>query len=80
MLYAPNVMVPSEYGIALSQVNAGVMSNRGFEIAAGTSKRYNKDLVVSLSANFTFARNKLEEVFETASTKTIPTDALQAGL
>src|SRR5690606_4032932 len=33
MLVSPNVVVPLEYGIGLSQENAGTMENRGFEFS-----------------------------------------------
>lgn len=68
MLLAPNVTVPGEYGIGLSQVNAGSMSNHGFELTLGTTHRFSKDLSVSLSGNITYARNKLLQVFETPAT------------
>src|SRR5690606_7133060 len=32
MLVTPNVVVPSEYGIGLSQVNSGVMENKGIDL------------------------------------------------
>lgn len=68
MLLAPNVTVPGEYGIGLSQVNAGSMSNHGFELTIGTTHRFNKDLSVSLSGNITYAHNKLLQVYETSAT------------
>jgi len=68
MLFAPKVTVPVEYGIGLSQVNSGAMSNRGFELTLGTSHRFSKDLTAGLTTNFTFARNKLLQVFETPAT------------
>lgn len=72
MLIAPNVTVPVEYGIGLSQVNAGVMQNHGFEATLGSSYNFTKDLSVSLNANFTYARNKLIQVFETNDTYNNP--------
>lgn len=68
MLFAPDVIVPSEYGISLSQVNSGSMSNHGFELSLGTTHQVTKDLRVGLAANFTYAKNKLVRVFETSST------------
>ncbi|WP_221284804.1 SusC/RagA family TonB-linked outer membrane protein [Mucilaginibacter sp. SP1R1] len=68
MLVAPTVTVPAEYGIGLSQVNGGAMSNHGLELTLGTTHRFNKDLSVSLSGNFTYSRNKQLQVFETSAT------------
>ena len=68
MLVDPQLAVPAEYGIGLSQINAGVMENRGFDFTASSQHQFSDDLEVSLGANFTYARNKLIEVFETATT------------
>jgi TonB-linked SusC/RagA family outer membrane protein len=68
MLVNPDVIVPSEYGIGLSQVNAGVMKNQGIDISIGSSYSISKDLRVSLSGNFTYAKNTLLKVFETSTT------------
>ncbi|HMH32972.1 MAG TPA: TonB-dependent receptor [Puia sp.] len=68
MLFPPTVTVPLEYGVALAQVNSGAMSNRGFELSVGSTRHFSKDLTVSLKTNFTFARNKLLQVFETDAT------------
>lgn len=68
MLFAPTVTVPAEYGVGLSQVNSGIMSNHGFEVTLGSSHSFSKDLRVGLNVNFTYAQNKLLQVFETAAT------------
>lgn len=68
MLFAPTVTVPAEYGIGLSQVNSGIMSNHGFEATLGSSHRFSNGLRVGLNLNYTFARNKLLQVFETSAT------------
>ena len=68
MLANPTVIVPVEYGVSLSQVNAGKMDNRGVDLTMGTSFTVIKDLRISLSGNFTYAQNKLLEVFETSTT------------
>src|SRR5690606_28873577 len=68
MLVPPTVITPVEYGIGLSQENAGKMENRGIEIMARINKRINKDFDFSLNGNITFVKNKLIEVFETAAT------------
>jgi TonB-linked SusC/RagA family outer membrane protein len=68
MLVNPDVIVPSEYGIGLSQVNAGIMQNKGIDLSIGSTYNISKDLQVSLSGNLTYARNSLLKVFETATT------------
>ena len=68
MLLAPNVIVPLEYGIRLSQQNAGIMKNQGIDFSISSVHKIRKDLQVSLDANFTYAKNALLQVFETSST------------
>lgn len=72
MLVSPNVVVPLEYGIGLSQVNAGVMENQGFELMVSSRYAVTKDLTVSLTGNLTYAKNKLLQVFETPVTYNNP--------
>lgn len=68
MLFPPTVTVPLEYGVGLAQVNSGAMSNHGVEITLGTSHRFTNDLTVGFTTNFTYAKNKLLQVFETDAT------------
>ena len=68
MLLSPGVTVPVEYGVDLSQVNAGIMQNRGFELSVSSNYNISKDLSVGFSGNFTFARNKMLEIFENPAT------------
>lgn len=68
MLVNPDVIVPAEYGIGLSQVNAGVMQNQGVDLSIGSTYRVSPDLRVSLNGNFTYAKNALLQVFEAAAT------------
>lgn len=72
MLTSPTVVVPAEYGVSLSQVNAGEMTNKGFDLTISTHKNVGKDVNFSLGSNFTFAKNKLVEVFESAVTYNNP--------
>ncbi|RQP08401.1 MAG: TonB-dependent receptor [Parapedobacter sp.] len=72
MLLNPNVVIPVEYGIGLSQENAGIMSNRGIEFSFRASRALSSDLSVSLGGNFTYAKNKLLQVFETDVTYNNP--------
>lgn len=64
MLLPPNVQVPIEYGIDLSQMNAGIMENRGFELTVSSNYNIDKDWRVGFTANFTYAKNKTIEIFE----------------
>jgi TonB-linked SusC/RagA family outer membrane protein len=68
MLANPDVTVPVEYGVGLSQVNAGVMENKGIDLTIGTNYTISKDLAFSISGNFTYAKNALLQVFETPTT------------
>ncbi|OFX32956.1 MAG: hypothetical protein A2W90_01735 [Bacteroidetes bacterium GWF2_42_66] len=68
MLVTPDVVVPSEYGIGLSQVNKGIMENRGIDLNIGSTYRLSKDIQFSINGTFTYARNKLLQVYETAAT------------
>lgn len=72
MLLSPNIVVPQEYGLQLAQENAGIMDNRGIEISIGTSKKFNNGLQVSLDGNFTYAQNKVIQLYESPVTKNDP--------
>jgi TonB-linked SusC/RagA family outer membrane protein len=72
MLLAPQVTLPVEYGLALSQENKGRMSSRGFEVSLGTRKKYSSDLDFSIFGNFSYAKNKMLEVFETDAERKNP--------
>jgi TonB-linked SusC/RagA family outer membrane protein len=72
MLLNPDIIVPQEYGLRIAQTNAGIMENRGVELTLGSSKRFDNGLQISLDANFTYARNKLIQIFETKTTYNIP--------
>lgn len=68
MLTSPDVITPAEYGIGLSQVNEGVMKNRGIDLSIGSVYNISKNLQISLSSNLTYAKNTLLYVFETPAT------------
>jgi TonB-linked SusC/RagA family outer membrane protein len=72
MLLQPNITVPIEYGLALAQENAGIMSNHGFELTLGTQHSFHNGLQLGLNGNFSYAKNKLLQVFETAATRNNP--------
>ena len=72
MLLSPNIIVPQEYGLTLAQQNAGIMDNHGIEVSLGTTKRFSNGLQVSVDGNFTYAKNKLIQVFENGVTRNNP--------
>ena len=72
MLVDPVTVVPVEYGINLPQTNAGIMSNHGIELVLGTNNRFSNGLQLGVSGNFSFARNKLLQVYESDATKNNP--------
>jgi TonB-linked SusC/RagA family outer membrane protein len=72
MLVDKGNAVPAEYGIPLGLVNAGVMSNHGVEFSFTATHTFTNDLQVSVGGNFTYARNKVEQLFETDATYNNP--------
>jgi TonB-linked SusC/RagA family outer membrane protein len=72
MLLAPQVTLPVEYGLALSQENKGEMKNKGFEINIGTRRNINEDFNLSFNANASYAKNSMVEVFETDAERNNP--------
>lgn len=72
MLVPPTVTVPAEYGVGLTEQNAAIMSNHGLEISLGTKHTFSNGLQLDVSGNFTYAQNKLLQVFETDATYNNP--------
>jgi len=72
MLVQPQVQVPFEYGIGIAQENAGKMENKGFELELGSHYQFKSGLRLGFQGNFTFAKNKLLEIFETPTTYNNP--------
>jgi TonB-linked SusC/RagA family outer membrane protein len=72
MLLNPDIIVPQEYGLRIAQQNAGEMENRGFELTLGSTKRLANGLQFSVDGNFTYAKNKLLQIFENGATKNDP--------
>lgn len=72
MLLPPAITVPQEYGLNLSDENAGIMKNHGFEITAGSQYQFKNGLKLGLSGNFSYARNTMVQVFESQVTKNDP--------
>ena len=72
MLLPPAVTVPVEYGLALSQENAGIMSNHGFEATADAGSIHLGSVQLGLSGTFSYAKNKMLQIFETSATYNNP--------
>lgn len=72
MLLKPAATVPAEYGIGLSEVNAGIMENSGFDFSITTNQRFGKDFHLNAGFNFSYAKNKLIQTFETDATYNNP--------
>lgn len=68
MLIAPQAALPAEYGISISQVNAGIMENRGLDFSISTDQIFKNGMRLNAAFNFTYAQNKLIQTFESAST------------
>lgn len=64
MLLTPQVLLPVEYGLSLSQENKGSMKNRGFELTLGTQKEWASGLRLAVSANYSYSKNSQIEVFQ----------------
>ncbi len=72
MLLPPAVSVPAEYGLDLSEENAGVMESHGFEFVAGSRYTFDNGLYLGVDGNFSYSTNEMVEVFETAATRDNP--------
>ncbi|MBV5348476.1 TonB-dependent receptor [bacterium] len=72
MLLIPQVTLPVEYGLALSQENKGKMSNNGIELNVGTRKKLNNGMELAISGNLSYSMNKMIEVYESAAQKSNP--------
>lgn len=72
MLLRPSEVVPAEYGIGLSQVNAGIMENGGFDFNITYRNNFRNNLRLNTTLIITYAKNKLIETFETSATYNNP--------
>lgn len=72
MLIGSTVTVPLEYGISLPDVNGGEMSNQGIEFSINSTHTFPNKLRLDLAGTFTYARNKMKQMFETNSTYNNP--------
>ncbi len=76
MLLAPQVTLPAEYGLALSQENAGEMKNNGFEFTVSSHKQFNNGIELNISGNMSYAKNQMIEVFQTDAQRNNPNRTL----
>jgi TonB-linked SusC/RagA family outer membrane protein len=72
ILLSPNIVVPQEYGLQLAQENAGIMDNHGIELSIGTTQKLKNGLQISIDGNFTYAKNKVIQLYETDVTRNDP--------
>ena len=72
MLLPPAISVPVEYGLGLAQENAGIMESHGFELVAGSNYKYKNGLEIGITGNFSYSKNKMVQIFETAATRNNP--------
>lgn len=62
-----DLSVPALFGAVLPVENLAKVNNRGIEFTIGHKNNITKDLRYSMSANFTFAKNKIVFIDEAAS-------------
>ncbi len=68
MLLKPTAVIPAEYGIGISQENEGIMDNAGVDFSIGTNQHFANGLKMNTNLIFSYAKNKLVQTFENAST------------
>jgi len=61
-------VLPAEYGVNTGQVNGGILANHGVELTLTTFKNFSRNLKLDVRGTFTYAKNKLLQVFENAAT------------
>lgn len=67
ILWNRNLSVPSLFGAGLPVENLGKVNNKGVEFTIGHKNTITEDLRYSMSANFTYAKNKVVFIDEPAS-------------
>lgn len=68
MLVSIGNALPAEYGIGVGLVNGGIMQNHGIDLTLSTFKQFNNDLRLDIKGTFTYAQNKLLQVYENSAT------------
>jgi len=72
MLLQPTETIPAEYGIGISQENAGIMDNGGIDLTIGTNQHFSNGIKFNTSLVFSYAKNTLIQTFENSSTYNNP--------
>ncbi|WP_316837273.1 TonB-dependent receptor [Pedobacter nutrimenti] len=72
MLVSIGNSLPGEYGIGTGLVNGGIMTNHGIDVTLKSTHQFSSDLRLDLTGTFTFAKNKLLQVYETDATYNNP--------
>jgi TonB-linked SusC/RagA family outer membrane protein len=72
MLVSMGNALPAEYGIGTGLVNGGIMQNHGIDLTLSTTKAFSNDLRLDVKGTFTFARNKLLQIYENSATYNNP--------
>ena len=72
MLIPPAVTVPLEYGLDLADENAGEMESYGIEFTVGSRYQLENGIQLGFNGNFSFAKNKMIQIFETDATYNNP--------
>jgi TonB-linked SusC/RagA family outer membrane protein len=68
MLVSIGNALPAEYGIGTGLVNGGIMVNRGVDLTVSSYKNFSNGVRLDVKGTFTFARNKLLQVYENSAT------------
>jgi TonB-linked SusC/RagA family outer membrane protein len=64
--------LPAEYGIGVGLQNGGIMRNQGIDLTLTSFKSFSNGLRLDIKGTFTFARNKLLQIYESAATYSNP--------
>jgi TonB-linked SusC/RagA family outer membrane protein len=72
MLVSPAAVVPAEYGIGLAQINAGIVRNHGLDFTLTSERYFSNGFAYDVNFNFTYAKNKIIEIFENPVTRDDP--------
>ncbi|MEX8547867.1 MAG: SusC/RagA family TonB-linked outer membrane protein [Mucilaginibacter sp.] len=71
-LVSIGAVLPPEYGVSTGQVNGGIIQNHGIDLTLTTYKNFSNGLRLDVKGTFTFAKNKILQQFENASTYNNP--------
>jgi len=68
MLVPISASLPAEYGIGIGLENGGIMQNHGVDLTLTSNKTFSNGLRLDIKGTFTFARNKLLQIYENSAT------------